>query len=360
MDRRKFGQATLALAAGRCRLARGSPGARRPGQGLARRGTAPGAPSSDRWADGWAWRCSTPAPATLSGHRLDERFAMCSTFKVLAAALALARVDAGQEQLDRRVAVGPRDLLEWAPVRASMWGRRMSVAELCEAAVTLSDNTAANLLLASMGGPAGVTAFVRGVGDATTRLDRNEPTLNEARARRSARHLHAARDGADAARGGAGRRCRRPAARMGRWMTANTTGAKRLRAGVPGLARGRQDRHRPPRHHQRHRPAVAAGPRAAGGGGLPHRMQGAARCARGGAGRRGAARGRRRLGAGRLISRCPAALRAGRPTPRPPAPRRARTTRRPPPGSRRTPSASSSSSPRPRRAWPARSPRPPR
>ncbi|MBW8756556.1 MAG: class A beta-lactamase [Burkholderiales bacterium] len=171
----------------------------------------------------------------LAGQRLDERFPMCSTFKALAVALVLARVDAGQERLERRIAVTRADLLEWAPVTSRrVGGAGMTVAELCEAAITVSDNTAANLLLASAGGPAGVTAFVRRLGDDVTRLDRTEPTLNEAapgdprdtstpRAMaRTLRRLMLGDSLSDAGR-----------ARLVQWMSANTTGGQRLRAGVP-------------------------------------------------------------------------------------------------------------------------------
>jgi beta-lactamase class A len=120
---------------------------------------------------------------TGSGARLrlhgDQRFLMCSTFKLLAVAAVLARIDAGQEHLDRRIVFGPKDVLAYAPVTSRRVGAPgMSVAELCAAAITVSDNTAANLLLASMGGPAAVTRFVRGIGDPVTRLDRIEPALN--------------------------------------------------------------------------------------------------------------------------------------------------------------------------------------
>jgi beta-lactamase class A len=112
-------------------------------------------------------------------HRAGERFLMCSTFKWLAAAAVLARVDRGTERLDRRVVFGKDVLLDYAPVTGKHVGEPgMSVAELCAAAVTLSDNTAANLLLASMGGPTAITAFARSLGDETTRLDRMEPELN--------------------------------------------------------------------------------------------------------------------------------------------------------------------------------------
>ena len=121
---------------------------------------------------------------TGSGRRVaqrgGERFLLCSTFKLLAVAAVLARVDAGREQLDRRVVFGPDVLLEYAPAtRRHVGAPGMTIAALCEAAITLSDNTAANLLLSSLGGPAAVTRFVRALGDPVTRLDRTEPTLNE-------------------------------------------------------------------------------------------------------------------------------------------------------------------------------------
>ena len=175
------------------------------------------------------------ATGELAGHRLDERFPMCSTFKFLAAAAVLARVDAGQERLDRRLVVTRESLLEWAPVASKhVGGAGMTVAELCEAAITVSDNTAANLLLDSLGGPAGVTTFARRIGDEVTRLDRTEPTLNEAipgdprdtsTPRAMARTLRTVMLGD--ALSEAGR------AQLVKWMTANTTGAKRLRAGLP-------------------------------------------------------------------------------------------------------------------------------
>jgi beta-lactamase class A len=112
--------------------------------------------------------------------RADERFVMCSSFKASLAALVLARVDRGQDGLERMIAFGPQDLPDWyAPVaKANLARGAMSVAEMCGAAVSYSDNTCANLLLARVGGPAALTAFWRATGDAVTRLDHNEPLLN--------------------------------------------------------------------------------------------------------------------------------------------------------------------------------------
>jgi beta-lactamase class A len=114
-------------------------------------------------------------------YRAGERFPMCSTFKLMAAAAVLKRVDEGKERLDRVVRYGPGDLLEYAPVaKAHVADGGMTLGDLCAAAIDWSDNTAANLVLDVIGGPQGFTAFVRLIGDSATRLDRNEPTLNTA------------------------------------------------------------------------------------------------------------------------------------------------------------------------------------
>jgi beta-lactamase class A len=114
-------------------------------------------------------------------HRANERFPMCSTFKLLAVGAVLARVDARNEDLGRRVGYGDADILAYAPItKAHLDIGSMTIAELCAAAIEWSDNTAANLLLHSLLGPSGVTKFARTLHDPVTRLDRNEPTLNTA------------------------------------------------------------------------------------------------------------------------------------------------------------------------------------
>jgi beta-lactamase class A len=115
------------------------------------------------------------------GHRAEERFPMCSTFKMLAAGAILARVDAGKESLDRRIRFGAGDIVvNSAVTKDRIGGEGMSLAELCEAAMIVSDNTAGNLLLAALDGPAGLTRYARSLGDSITRLDRVEPDLNGA------------------------------------------------------------------------------------------------------------------------------------------------------------------------------------
>jgi beta-lactamase class A len=111
--------------------------------------------------------------------RPEERFVMCSTFKASLAALALARVDRGEDRLESMVPYSAADLIHHAPVaKQNLANGAMSVVDMCKAAVELSDNTCANLLLARAGGPAALTAFWRATGDTVSRLDHNEPELN--------------------------------------------------------------------------------------------------------------------------------------------------------------------------------------
>ncbi|MGJ5135219.1 MULTISPECIES: class A beta-lactamase [unclassified Bradyrhizobium] len=169
-----------------------------------------------------------------AGLRSAERFPMCSTFKCLASAAVLKRVDAGELHLDTRVPFEAKDLVTYSPVTKEHVGRGMTLAELCEAALTQSDNTAGNLLLRQIGGPAGLTRFARSIGDEISRLDRWEIELNEA----------LADDPRDTTSPAAMLQNLRRVLlgevlstnmrqRLTDWMIANKTGDTRLRAGVP-------------------------------------------------------------------------------------------------------------------------------
>lgn len=167
-------------------------------------------------------------------HRGAERFPMASTFKALLVAAVLTRVDTGKEQLDRAIPVKKADILPVSPVSKAHLGGTATVAQLCEATLIYSDNTAANLLLPSVGGPAGLTAWLRGIGDTVTRLDRMEPMMSEA-------IPGDPRDTSspDAFAASFERILLEPVlsptsrARLTRWLIANTTGDTRLRAGLP-------------------------------------------------------------------------------------------------------------------------------
>lgn len=172
-------------------------------------------------------------------HRDDERFAMCSTFKAMAVAALLARVDRGAERLDRIVRFGEADLLEYAPAtRAHVRGGGMPLADLCAAAIMLSDNTAANLILGAIGGPAGWTGFVRSLGDACSRLDRTEPALNAAETgdpRDTTTPLAMLGDLQLTVLGKVLSAASRE--RLAGWMVRCQTGQQRLRGGLPGAWR---------------------------------------------------------------------------------------------------------------------------
>ncbi|HEY8614179.1 MAG TPA: class A beta-lactamase [Roseomonas sp.] len=170
-----------------------------------------------------------------AGRRSEERFPLTSTFKFLAAAFVLARVDRQEESLTRRIIYSRDYLVPYSPITEKHVGDGgLTVGEICEAAVTLSDNTAGNLLLDSFGGPAGLTAYTRSLGDSVTRLDRRETELNEA----------APGDPSDTTTPAAMAEILRKTVlgtalsissreQLTAWLVANKTGDKRLRAGAP-------------------------------------------------------------------------------------------------------------------------------
>jgi beta-lactamase class A len=169
------------------------------------------------------------------GWRADERFVMCSTFKASLVACVLSRVDRGQEHLDRMIAYSAKDLMQYAPTaKANLAKGAMPVAEMCKAAVELSDNTCANLLLASIGGPEALTAFWRATGDAVSRLDHNEPVLNRSPPGDPHDTTTPAAMAGNLRRFVLGR-VLQPASRerLTDWLIGCQTGANRLRAGLP-------------------------------------------------------------------------------------------------------------------------------
>ncbi|AVF92451.1 class A beta-lactamase [Vibrio diabolicus] len=113
-------------------------------------------------------------------YRGDERFPLMSTFKTLACATMLSDMDSGKLSKNATAKVDERSIVVWSPVMDKLAGQNTRVEHACEAAMLMSDNTAANLVLNEIGGPKAVTMFLRSIGDKATRLDRLEPRLNEA------------------------------------------------------------------------------------------------------------------------------------------------------------------------------------
>lgn len=165
-------------------------------------------------------------------HRADERFAFASTNKTM---IVLAMLDAtDDEDLDAIIHYDEGDLLEYAPVTSQHVDTGMSIRDLCKAAIDMSDNTAANLVMDQVGGPAAVESYLRSLGDETISVDRTEPTLNDVRPGEThdtttpaAMSLNLERvvrhDGIDVD----------DSAQLREWMQGNTTGDDKIRAGVP-------------------------------------------------------------------------------------------------------------------------------
>lgn len=180
--------------------------------------------------------------ASVFGRRLDERFALCSTFKLVLAAMVLERAALGGRALDERLSFGAEELVSHGAVTkaaveaAAARGvskAELSLGELAHAAQTSSDGVAANLLLRELGGPAALNAFCRAHGDALTRLDRYEPEMNDVRPgdERDTTTPRAMAQLVGTLFGGA----LAPAARstLRQWMIETRTGAARVRGGLP-------------------------------------------------------------------------------------------------------------------------------
>ena len=171
----------------------------------------------------------------IAGHRMRERFALCSTFKLPLVAGILREVDEGRLRLDQWVPFSQADMVAHAPVTSQHVAKGgMTLQALARAAQIESDNPAANLLLRFIGGPAGFTQQMRWSNDAVTRLDRLEPHLNlvsgdeirdtttpQCMARTTALYLHQGWLSPESTR------------LLRGWMEATTTGTQRLRAGLP-------------------------------------------------------------------------------------------------------------------------------
>ncbi|MCY1276413.1 Beta-lactamase Toho-1 [compost metagenome] len=168
------------------------------------------------------------------GHRADEPFPLCSTFKAILAAAILQRSTSTAGLLEQRINYAQSSLVEYSPITERHLAGGMTVAELCAAAIQYSDNTAANLLMELLGGPTAVTEFALSIGDSAFRLDRWETELNTAipgdprdTTTPSAMGRSLQRLVLGDALGVAQRQ------QLADWLLGNTTGAARIRAGVP-------------------------------------------------------------------------------------------------------------------------------
>jgi len=110
----------------------------------------------------------------------DTRFPLMSTFKTLACAKLLYDVENGNQSIDSTVVINEDSIVTWSPVTEKRIGEKISLKDSCAATLSMSDNTAANIILSSIQGPKALTQFMRSIGDEITRLDRFEPDLNQA------------------------------------------------------------------------------------------------------------------------------------------------------------------------------------
>ncbi|MFI6099405.1 class A beta-lactamase [Lentzea sp. NPDC051213] len=174
-------------------------------------------------------------------HRGDELFPICSVFKTIAAA-AILRRDHDGALLGKVITYTKAEVDKsgYGPItgKPENLANGMTVAALCEATITYSDNCAANLLLRELGGPTAVSRFSRSIGDPVTRLDRWEPELNSAEPCRETDTTSPRAIGQSYARLTLGHALNRTdAEQLTNWLLANTTGANRIKAGLPSAWR---------------------------------------------------------------------------------------------------------------------------
>lgn len=174
------------------------------------------------------------ANGTQLGYHANEYFPMCSTFKVLLTSAILKRSTQIEGLMQQRIKYQQRDLVTYSPITEQYVKDGMTVAALCASAMQYSDNTASNLLMKILGGSEAVTAFARSIGDRQFRLDRWETALNSS----------IPGDRRDTSTPNAmGQSLQRLAlgnaiephlqVQLQAWLRGNTTGAARIRAGVP-------------------------------------------------------------------------------------------------------------------------------
>lgn len=185
-------------------------------------------------------RIGLSAVNTANGQRInyraDERFPFCSTFKTMAVAAILNKSMTDPALMSKRLRFDRKEIFKsgYAPITERHIDSGMTVSELCAAAMQYSDNAAVNRLMKELGGPGAVTNYVRSLGDKTFRLDRWEPELNTAMpgdARDTSTPAAMAQTLQKLTLGNALAHPQR--AQLIAWLQGNTTGARRIRGGVP-------------------------------------------------------------------------------------------------------------------------------
>jgi len=175
------------------------------------------------------------ATGEITGNRMHERFAMCSTFKLALAAACMREAEAGRLNMDQVIAYTQEDITSHSPVTMKHLDKGgMRAIDLAEATVKTSDNAAANLLLRLIGGPDRLTSLLRRMGDDVTRVDRYEPEMNfvlSADMRDTTSPAAIAQLVRDLTLGKLLSEANR--AMILQWMIDTRTGLRRIRAGLP-------------------------------------------------------------------------------------------------------------------------------
>jgi beta-lactamase class A len=110
----------------------------------------------------------------------SEKFPMASTFKVPIAVQLLTRIDKGEVRLDQMIDIKQSDLHPGSGTLADLFnkgGLALSVRNLMELMLLISDNSATDLMLRTAGGAEAVTARMRALGIEGINVNRSTAQL---------------------------------------------------------------------------------------------------------------------------------------------------------------------------------------
>ncbi|HVT62807.1 MAG TPA: class A beta-lactamase, partial [Legionellaceae bacterium] len=169
------------------------------------------------------------------GYRANERFPTGCTSKVIGVATILNKSMHNNALLSQKISYSKKDLTNWNPITEKYLSSGMTVAQLCAAAISYSDNTAMNLLVKKMGGLDQMTHFAHALGNTSFRQDNGWPEEAYSGGKGNVKDSATPKDMAKSLQKLAFTDVLAKPQReqLITWLKANTTGDFRIRAGLP-------------------------------------------------------------------------------------------------------------------------------
>lgn len=169
----------------------------------------------------------------IIAYRADERFPVQSTMKLIGVATLLKQSQTDKDLLQKKINYSENDLISWHPITGKYVKTGMTLEALAEAAMSYSDNSAINFIMRTLGGPKVVTDFAHSIGNKSFNVACYDGDLNSNP--KSIKDTATPKDMAISVQKLTLGNVLTPSQRtiLLTWMRNNTTGYKRIRAGVP-------------------------------------------------------------------------------------------------------------------------------